>query len=232
MVDLRYDGVRYKTGRDALTEAEVRTVISSALSLETVALLSLAIAGGLRREDVVSVEVANIRRLEAETGVGLPRTTLLEVAFWEKKRRRNWRVFVTGSAAQGLLLYLNQRRRDKSRWLFPSPRTTSKHISSRHAYDMLQSALEAAGLKRRPFHALRATCMKMCQRKGWTIEQTMELTGDSWRTVQEHYLTPSEDELRETALMKPLVMDNTYGPDGKKAVPDQLRIALTERPLL
>jgi len=40
---------------------------------------------------------------------------------------------------------------------------------------------------------------------GWTIEQTMELTGDSFRTVQEHYLTPSIDEMKEVAVKAPPV---------------------------
>ena len=202
MTDIPYEpGLRYRSGRDALTDSEIALVLRACTTAKDYALIGLTIATGMRREDVVNVEQAHIREIPPEeTGAN---GFVIGIVYWEHKRRRMWRAYVAGQIAQFCVQFMNSH--PKSRWLFPSPFSEKRHISSRHAYDLFQRALKKAGLRPRPFHALRATCIKQCQRRGWTIEQTMELTGDSWRTIQEHYLTPSEDELRETAISKPLV---------------------------
>jgi len=207
----------YKTGRDALTYGEVVKLLNATETLEDATLLELAISTGMRRDDIVNVQVGNIKELPSDTGF------CLAITYWEKKRRRFRQVYVWGVAAKHVVQLINHNRRLKTPWLFPSPRDPQKHISSRHAYDVFQRNLQKAGLRGRPFHALRATCMKMAQRAGWTIEQTMELTGDSFRTIQEHYLTPSEDELIEVAKVRPILPqsailgENELGIPGKRA---------------
>lgn len=63
----------------------------------------------------------------------------------------------------------------RTRWLFPSMHDSGKkHIADKTAYNVLAFYLDKAGLPSRPFHSLRATCIKLCQRKGWTIEQVMK----------------------------------------------------------
>lgn len=203
MVDRPYvPAPRYKTGRDALTEEEVKTLLHNCTHLEDQALLSLAIASGMRRDDIVNVQTVNIEEMPPDPDHS---GSMIQVSYWEKKRRRWWKIFIWGEAARSVLQYLYTQTVLKTPWLFPSPRDPQKHLSSRSAYNRFHRVLERAGLRKRPFHALRATCMKMCQRQGWSIEQTMELVGDSWRTVQEHYLTPSEDEMKAIAREKPIV---------------------------
>ena len=189
-------GRRYKSGRDALTEEEVAKLLLACRTMEEDTLLSLAISVGIRREDIVALERNDVRVMDQEHGV-----PLLVISFWEKKKRRDWVVHVGGKTAKKVLQYIESK--PKKRWVFPGHHHDGrKHLAGRTAYNILQRVLERAGLRHRPFHALRATCMKMCRGRGLSIEQTMELTGDSWRTVQEHYLTPSEDEMLEVARKK------------------------------
>jgi len=68
-----------------------------------------------------------------------------------------------------------------------------------------QKYLTAAGVESKPFHALRATCIKLCQQRGWSVEQAAKLLGDTIRVVQEHYTTPSNEELKQVAREKPII---------------------------
>ena len=123
------------------------------------------------------------------------------IRFWERKKKRFWKAWIGGETLDILRIYIDTLPK-RSRWLFPSPLGVKKPISSRTAYNVLQRNLKRAGLRLRPFHALRATCIKLLQKRGWTIEQVMEQTGDSFRTIKEHYETPSDDEMAESAKEK------------------------------
>ncbi|MCG2825156.1 MAG: hypothetical protein L6265_01035 [Thermoplasmatales archaeon] len=68
-----------------------------------------------------------------------------------------------------------------------------------------QKYLVVAGVESKPFHALRATCIKLCQRGGWSVEQAAKLVGDTIRVVQEHYTTPSNEELKQVARERPII---------------------------
>ncbi len=197
-------GPAYHVGRDALTEKEIDMVITALGSIAETTLLEFAISTGMRRDDIVNTRIADIQEISE---AGQPGPPAIYVTYWEKKRRRYWHAHVSGPTAQHVLMLVNlyKQQRLRTPWLFPSPRDPQHHLSSRQAYNVFQKALKVAGLRSRPFHALRATCMKQCKRMGWTIEQTMELTGDSFRTVQEHYLTPSIDEMKEVAVKAPPV---------------------------
>ena len=78
------------------------------------------------------------------------------------------------------------------------------HISSRHIYDILNEHLEAAGIEGRPFHALRATCYKVCKEADWTPRMAAELLGDSLQVAETHYGAPSVGEMKEAAKKQPL----------------------------
>jgi integrase len=81
-------------------------------------------------------------------------------------------------------------------------RTKLFSFSGRTAYNILQHYCVAAGIPIRPFHALRATCIKFCQAAGWTPEQTAKHVDDRISTIQEHYLVPSMADMRELAIKK------------------------------
>ena len=185
---------RYKSGEKALTPSQVETLFSVIDNLMHEGLFKLAVAGGLRRDDVVHVRQADVNAAENT------------VTFFEKKKKRTKVVYVSSD----VMKTLSQIKKIYSgeTYLFPG-RSEAKHgkghVSSKGAYNLFQMYLLRAGLKKRPFHALRATCIKICQSKGWSPEQTAKHVGDKISTIQEHYLTPSNDEMKAVALEKPLI---------------------------
>lgn len=189
---------RYTTGKMALSPGEARRVLESARTLQHKALLASALSTGARRADIVTWERD---RLE---WVGDPPDQAARVRFWEGKKGRPWSVWVVPDLAEPLRLHLENLDASE-RWVFPSTQNDG-HVGDRTVHRWLKWALEDAGLEARPFHALRATAMKLLLRAGWSIEQVMEQTGDSWETVQAHYTTPSRSEMaksaRETRLLE------------------------------
>jgi integrase len=181
----------YRTGEFSLTEAEIVRLFASARSYGDEVLLRLAIGTGIRREDVVRIE-----RTGFDSGAG-------SITYHEAKKRRVRTVRIGGETLDVLRKWTNELPAS-GRWLFPSRERGSGHLSGRTAYNVLQRALEAAGLEGRPFHALRSTCVKRAQRAGWTPEQVSELTGDSIRVIQLHYATPTPGEMAEVAKDRPL----------------------------
>ncbi len=181
-----------KIGKLALTEPEVELLLSSITKLDDDALLSLAISSGIRREDIVKISLSNIQEI----------ADVLRIIFWEGKKSRNWTVFIGGATKQKLLQHIG--KLPKTEHLFPSY-NPKEHICGKTAYNILQRWLKKAGLSSIPFHALRATCIKLAKKRGWDIEDIMQLTGDSFRTIKIHYDVPSEDEMKEVADKKPIL---------------------------
>jgi len=172
----------YTTGEKALTPEQVRVLFEcKTMPLLEEGLLRLGINGGLRRGDIVEVKQADLRSEDNFLSYG------------ERKKKRTWQCYLTDETVK----VLNQIRREySSEWMFPGT-NLKKHISSRGAYNILHRNLTRVGVPVVPFHALRATCVKLCQRAGWTPEQTAKHIGDSIRVVQEHYATPSMLEMGE-----------------------------------
>lgn len=184
-------GYKRKTGELSLTDTQVRQLLSVVGRLDHEVLLRTTIELGLRRADVVKIEQANIN-------LRTKRLAYIET----KKGGRIHSVPLSNSLAKLIEQYLNVI--GKNKWLFPTPHKKKGHLHDRTAYDILNKYLEKAGLPPRPFHALRATCIKLLQKRGWSIEEVMALTNDSFRTIKEHYDTPSEEEMGEAAAQKPL----------------------------
>lgn len=182
---------RYLTGEKALTEKQVENFLLKIGTVYDEALFRLALTTGIRREDIVNIKQADVN-LEAGT-----------VSFYEHKKDRIRTVPIPESTAQKLRQHLAII--GKGTWLFPAPGDKKKHISSRQVYNRFQRYLKEAGIEPRPFHALRATCIKLCQRRGWSVEQTAKLVGDTIAVVQEHYSVPSEEELKQVAEEKAIL---------------------------
>lgn len=187
----------YKVGRDALTSGQIEILLNSFDKISENALIQLAIACGIRRNDIVNIKKTD---LDLERG---------KIKFIEhKKGRRIWEVSIPSQRCIATLRqHLSASR--PSIWLFPSPKKTGKyektHLSDRQAYDILNEALDRCKLPRIPFHALRATCVKQCLKAGWSWEAISELTGDLISTLQFHYATPSKGEMDMLAKEKPIL---------------------------
>lgn len=176
---------KYTIGQDALTPLEYEKLCDACSSIEDEALLKFTVSTGMRREDVVRVERQNVN---LTTGL---------VTFSEKKKGGRIRAVHIGQKLTTLLIkYLKTIPKDQ-KMLFG--------FCGKTAYNKLQSLCDIAGIRRRPFHALRATCVKRCQQAGWTPEQVCNLTGDTLRVIQEHYATPSESEMGEVAKVREIV---------------------------
>lgn len=176
---------KYTVGKDALTPKEYNELCDACSSIEDEALLKFTISTGLRREDVVAVEWQN---------VNLQNGTII---FSEKKKGGRIRSIHIGEKLRVLLIKYSKTCKHNQKYMFD--------FCGRTAYNKLQHLCDVAGIRRRPFHALRATCVKRCQAAGWTPEQVCELTGDSLRVIQEHYATPSSSEMQEVARVREIV---------------------------
>lgn len=175
----------YTCGEDALTYEQVLRLLSrTGISLIDEGLLRLVFDGGLRRIDIVNVRAADLDVRENH------------LIYWEHKKRRNWQCYLEPSTVKVLSQLIAQ---EKSEWLFPTA-NPKNHISDRTAYNILQNNLKAVGIDSRPFHAMRSTCIKLKQRAGWPVEMTARHVGDSIRVIQQHYLTPSMEEMRSKVL--------------------------------
>ncbi|MHB8351134.1 MAG: tyrosine-type recombinase/integrase [Thermoplasmata archaeon] len=183
------------SGQFALTGQEVELLLARVTSVRDRALLSIAIATGIRREDLVAIPLAGYDRSRAT------------IQFHESKKRRVRNVTLDPKADIALQTYLGARARD-SQWIFPSDQRFSKprgHLSGRAAYNILQHWLAVAGLPRRPFHSLRATCYKLAKARGWSLELAAAQLGDTIRVAQEFYGVATPGELSEAMREKPLL---------------------------
>jgi len=180
------------SGMVALTPDEVERLLRPIDRLEERCLLELALTTGIRREDLVAITLAS---LDLERGM---------VGFYESKKRRDRRVPVQGRTLVDLRTYVRGLPRG-SRWLFPSPRKAGAHQTGRFAWTIFNRWLDVAGLPRRPFHATRATAYKLCKARGWSVELSAALLGDTIRVAQEFYGVATPGELLEVAKEKPLL---------------------------
>jgi len=179
-------------GTLALTPDELDLVLRPVDRLEERSLLELAATTGIRREDVVAIPLE---------GLDLTRGT---VRFYESKKRRTREVPVQGRVLVTLRTYVRRLQKGE-RWLFPSPRKAGKHQTGRFAWTIWNRWLDAAGLPRRPFHALRATAYKLAKARGWSVELAAALLGDTIRVAQEFYGVATPGELLEIARERPLL---------------------------
>ena len=173
---------RYHSGEKALTRGEYEKILSVIDSIEDELLLRMAVSTSLRREDLHNIRIADIDLDNAK------------LTFYESKKRRSRTIDIQPSVVQLIRKFLKTiPKRDK---LFSfCGRTGYRHF---HAWCV------RAGILERPFHALRATAIKFAQSAGWSPEQVSKLTGDTIVVIQQHYSTPSSQEMAEVAKNRPI----------------------------
>jgi integrase len=173
---------RYRTGEKALTRKEYETVLAVCGSLEDRVMVMLAVSLGLRRGDLVRVRVGNVDFKNHQ------------LTYLEKKKGDRVRVVPIGQKLEQEIKMLIG--------TIPKGQDTLFSFKDRQAYNRFNFLCEKAGIGSRPFHALRATCIKFCQAGGWSPEQVSELTGDTIEVIQAHYATPSQAEMSEVMRNK------------------------------
>lgn len=180
-----------RTGEKALTKGQVEVLLAKVGNVSDYALLTLALDTGIRREDIVKIKRADVNLNDSK------------ITFYESKKKRTRTISLGDRAKQSLEMWLNINTRSK--WLFPSKYGDSKHITGKTAYNHLNRYLSVAGLPKRPFHALRGTCYKLCQKAGWSVEESAKRLGDTVRVAQEHYATPSDEDISRLTKEKPII---------------------------
>ena len=175
----------YRTGEFALTRKEYEKLIAACANLEDRVMIMMGVAIGLRRSDIVEVKWINIDFEKSELNYN------------EKKKGNRLRNVPLGPKLLQELRILKNTQ--------PKSQKTILSFGDRQAHTRFNKVCDIAGIPRRPIHALRATAIKFMQQAGWAPEQVAEMTGDSIRTIQKHYLTPSRSELAEAAKNKEVV---------------------------
>ncbi|MDD5264673.1 MAG: tyrosine-type recombinase/integrase [Candidatus Bipolaricaulis sp.] len=173
---------RYRTGEKALTRKEYDAVLSVCGTLEDRVMLMLAVSLGLRRGDLVRVRVGNVDFKNHQ------------ITYLERKKGDRVRAVPIGQKLEQEIRMLIR--------TIPKGQDTLFSFKDRQAYNRFNSLCEKAGIGSRPFHTLRASCVKFCQAAGWSPEQVAELTGDTIEVIQAHYATPSQAEMAETMRSK------------------------------
>lgn len=174
---------KYKSGEKSLSKKEYEKLISVVDNIEDELLIKMAVTTGLRREDLCGVKINNINLVD---GI---------LNFHEMKKNLDRSIYLNPEIVQLIKKFLKtQSKREK---LFS--------FTGRTAYRHLNHWCVIAEIPERPFHSLRATCIKFSQDAGWTTSMTSKLTGDSIRVIEEHYMTPSDGEMRDAIRGKPII---------------------------
>ena len=162
---------------NSLTIEEQEALFKAASSFEDLTLFKLALNTGIRREDIVRIELSNIHLKRQE------------LSFWEAKKKRVWVVPLTATLTKELERYINT---------LPKGQKKLFDFSGKTAYNKLQRTLTRAGItKTISFHDLRRSLMKTGKRKGLDQKAICQITGDSMRTVEQFYQNFDMDELKE-----------------------------------
>jgi integrase len=185
----------YTSGEYSLNRDEVHDVLDATTRPRDEMLLKIAVWTGMRRSDIVRAAWANFYPEENT------------FYYREKKKSGVHRARLTDGMVNELKRYKHTDDTNDV-WLFDG-QTQVKHgkgrVSSRTAYNIFKRSLENAGYDSRPFHALRATCIKLCQKAGWTVAETAEHVNDTIETIQRHYMTPTPGEMKSTMEEKPIL---------------------------
>jgi len=181
----------------ALKESDYKRLLEACGTTRDHCLLEIACELGLRRDDVIALEIRNVDFLNKK------------LTFYEAKKKRIRALPLPTMVMSNIRKHIATLQKG-SQFLFPASRSDSKtgHMSGMEAWRVLQEVCKVAGIsappdrKDRPFHALRGTCYKLRQnRDKWTIEQAAAWLGDTPQTAMSHYGKTSDSEL-ETLIEK------------------------------
>ena len=178
--------------RYALTYQQYLKLQLVCRTTEQTCLIGLAVELGLRREDLVALEVSNIN-IENK-----------KLFFQEHKKKRVRQLPIPDQQISDITKHLNTFKK-APKYLFPAKRKSKTgHMSGMEAWRTLQElCIEAnidppPGRKDRPFHSLRGTCYKLKQnRDKWTVEQAAAWLGDTPETAMRHYGKTTDAELEQ-----------------------------------
>ncbi|MEE9573889.1 MAG: site-specific integrase [Candidatus Neomarinimicrobiota bacterium] len=167
--------INYKS--DSLTIEEQKKLLEHAKSYEDVVLFKLALQTGIRREDIVKIQLGNVN------------VTARSITFWEAKKKRFWTVPISKGLIMDIVRY---------KLSLPKGHKLLFGFTGRTAYNKLQKTLLNAGIKKHiSFHDLRRSFVKTAKRQGLSDKAIQQITGDTQKVLQRHYENLDQDELKE-----------------------------------
>ena len=184
--------------RPSLTREQADELLRVVDNLRDRALITLGIATGIRRDDIVNIEIANIDLTHAR------------LSFWEEKKDRDWAVPLESNLIVLLKTYINTLEKG-TKYLFPKKGDGRQHIDGKTAYNALHKYLVKAHIIKDeeganfPFHGLRHTFVNLSHAAGRDIKFICQVTGDTEQTIQRVYRHLTFGQLQEQADSKPLI---------------------------
>lgn len=167
--------MNYKS--DSLTIEEQKILLDNTSSYEDLVLFKLALQTGIRREDIVKIELGSVNLNERS------------VTFWEAKKKRFWKVPISLSLKLDIERYTNT---------LPKGQKLLFTFTGKTAYNKLQKTLKRAGIKKHiSFHDLRRSFVKTANKQGLSDKAIQQITGDTQKVLQRHYANLDHDELKE-----------------------------------
>jgi|SRR5579859_3212161 len=173
----------------ALTEAEIRLLLSSVESIRDDALIRLGLSIGLRVSEVVT-----IRTSEVDFDHGL-------IKIWDEKKDRWRHVMPTLEAIGVLKRYLNSLDR-RTQYLFPLTTKTVERIIQRYSKRTLGFVIS--------WHSLRTTYVSRSVELEQSPAVVMINTGDSPATILKYYTKLPEVVMRRFVESKPVIPQERY----------------------
>lgn len=163
----------------ALSETEYQALLNACDRYEDTALLYIGVRFGLRRDDAVHINTADV-----DTASG-------KIRFYEKKKKRIRELPIPSDILPFFKQYMSH--------LPKNQKTLFSYKDDKSAYNRLQKLCVRAGIKTPfPFHTLRGSCYKFLRNKyKWTLEQASAWLGDSVSVAALHYGAVSEGELAD-----------------------------------
>lgn len=191
---MKYDSNKYTSGEKALTRKEYEKLLSVIDTHEDELFLKMAVTTGLRREDLSNVKIGDIQLNDKL------------LSFHESKKNRNRSIPLNDDICLLISKYL--KTIPGKEYLFSC--TGTQMYRRFNGYDDNKKYhhsgyFDKAGIPNRPIHAFRATAIKFMKDAGYSDPQIMAITGDTLTVIQQHYMTPSMDELRNVVKEKSII---------------------------
>jgi integrase len=174
----------------ALSEKEYQDLLNACMTYEDTCMLYLGVRFGLRRQDIVSVNVADVNLVTNK------------LRFYEKKKDRIRELPIPADLVPWFTQYIGHLPRTQ--------KTLLKYTDDKTVYNRLQALCKKVGIKTPfPVHTLRGTCYKRLRNVyTWTLEAAAAWLGDSIEVAALHYGSVSEGELADLVHKPPAAIYN------------------------
>lgn len=163
----------------ALSETEYSALLNVCQCYEDTCLLYLGVRFGLRRQDIVNVQKADVDVVAGK------------IRFFEKKKNRIRELPIPADLLAWFTQYIEH--------LPSNQKTVFSYKDDSTVYNRLQELCKRAGIKTPfPVHTLRGTCYKRLRNiYKWNLEAAAAWLGDTIDVAAQHYGVVSDGELAD-----------------------------------